>query len=284
MFWMAAGCAALFALLALAAYHVGPTASLDETGLTGFVNAHDSWNWAHVLPYRLARLGNPPQVALITLALAALALVRGRPRVALAVIALVAATSISGQILKQLLAYPRHPAIFEHVVGPEAFPSGHATAAMSLALATVFVAPQRARIPAAIVGSLIALAVGGAVIALGWHYPSDVIGGYLLATGWALAIAGCVRELNRRVPASDRWSATGVARFSDRLATGGFALVAAGAVAATALAGAGAALAEPSTISCYAREHTTFLAVAGMVASTAVVLPVAMATVSRRGG
>ena len=110
--------------------------------------------------WRFTDLGNPAQVAAITLALAAFALVRGRPRLALGVLALIAATSVSGQLLKVLLAHPRFPPIFDYPVGPRALPSGHATAAMSLALAGVLVAPRRARLAAAVIGSGLALPSG----------------------------------------------------------------------------------------------------------------------------
>lgn len=85
-------------------------------------------------------------MALAALVLAALAVVRGRPRVALLVLVFIAATSVSGQLLKELLAHPRpQPAGANLGLGPEAFPSGHATAVMSLALACVLAAPRRAR-------------------------------------------------------------------------------------------------------------------------------------------
>jgi membrane-associated phospholipid phosphatase len=39
-------------------------------------------------------------------------------------------------------------------------------------------------------GALLAAAVGCALLILAWHMPSDVLGGYLLATLWAaLAVA-----------------------------------------------------------------------------------------------
>ena len=103
---MAAGCAALFALVVVAAYWWGPGRSLDLQGLTGFVSLNDGW--VAELTIRLTQLGNPPQVAVMTLVFAALALVRGRPRVAVTVLALVAATSVSSQLLKVLLAHPRY--------------------------------------------------------------------------------------------------------------------------------------------------------------------------------
>ena len=281
LLWMAAGCAALFGLVVVAAYFWGPTETLDEKGLAGFVQARDGWVTS--LPYRFTRLGNPPQVATITLALAAFALLRGRPRLAVGVIALIAATSVSGQALKAVLGHLRFPEIFDYPVGPEALPSGHANAAMSLALAGVLVAPRRARLAAAVIGSGLALAVGASVIAIGWHFPSDVIAGYLVATGWAFAIFAVLHELNVRHPATTRWSRTALARASDRVATGGLALLAAGAALLAVLATAGVALSDTSAAACFARENTAFVVVAGGIVSSAVALPVALAGVARRG-
>ena len=46
----------------------------------------------------------------------------------------------------------------------------------------------------AAVGAVFALAVGVALLVLAWHMPSDVVGGYLLATFWAaLGVCGVVR-------------------------------------------------------------------------------------------
>ena len=123
--------AALFALVVLGAYYWHPGQTLDEEGLAGFVQARDGW--LRPVAWRFTELGNPIQVAAITLALAAVALVRGRPRLALGVLALIAATSVSSELLKMLLAHPRFPPIFDYPVGPRALPSGHGTAAMSLA-------------------------------------------------------------------------------------------------------------------------------------------------------
>jgi membrane-associated phospholipid phosphatase len=48
----------------------------------------------------------------------------------------------------------------------------------------------------------------GAIVLMGFHYPSDVVGGVLLATGWAaagLAVSGSARapiaaRQSRRLP------------------------------------------------------------------------------------
>ncbi|MEA2418394.1 MAG: hypothetical protein QOE60_600 [Thermoleophilaceae bacterium] len=278
---MAAGCTLLFAFVVVAAYSWGPGQSLDLAGLTGFVNANHGWAWPVTL--RLTELGNPPQVAAITLALAAFALVRGRPRLAVAVLVLIAATSVSSQLLKILLAHPRFPPVLGYEVGPRALPSGHGTAAMSLAMAGVLVAPRRARWAAAVIGSGLALAVGASVVAWGWHYPSDVLAGYLLATAWAMTIFAVLHQANLRFPATDRWSRTALARASDRIATGGLALAAIGAAVLAVLATAAYVLADPSGAACFARENTGFVVVAGGVSSAALALPITLAGVARRG-
>jgi membrane-associated phospholipid phosphatase len=281
LLWLAAGCAVLFALVALGAYAWGPTQTLDLEGLGGFMSVNHGW--VEHLSIRVVGLGDPPQVALIALALAALAVVRGRPRMAVVVLALIAATSVSSQLLKALLAHPRVPPFLGYVVGPEALPSGHATAAMSLALAGVLAAPRRARLAAAVIGSLLALGVGASVITWGWHYPSDVVAGYLLATGWALGLVAVLFEVDRRHPASGRLASTALARASDRIAAGGLMLGALGGVSVAALVAAAELAGDPHAAAWLAREHTMFVVVAGAIAAAAVALPVAMARLMRRG-
>ena len=278
---LAGGCAVLFGLVVLGAYFWGPGQSLDLEGLTGFVSANDGS--ATQVTWRLLEFGDPPQVAVITLLLAGLAVARGRPRTALLVLALVAATSVSSQILKAMLAHPRVAPILGHPFGSDALPSGHATAAMSLALAGVLAAPRRARLPAALVGAMLALGVGGSVVAWGWHFPSDVLAGYLLATGWAFGLVAVLWEAERRFPATNRGATSAFARASDRIAASGLAAAAVGAGAIAALAGLAVLAALPHGATDFAREHTSFVVVAAGVASAALALPVAMAAVMRRG-
>jgi membrane-associated phospholipid phosphatase len=277
---MTAGCMALFGLVVVGAYAWGPTARLDEAGFNGFVDLNSQT--VHQLSWRLTDFGNPAVVALIALALAAVCLVRGRPRVALAVIALVGATSVSSELLKLLLAHTRYPSSLEYPVGPEALPSGHATAAMSLAMAGVLAAPRRGRLAAAVIGSALALGVGAGVIVVHWHYPSDVIAGYLLATGWALVLVAILHEADRRFPGSERWARTALARASDRIAAEGLLVGAVGAAATAAAVGVLEVAGDPSGAAWFAREHTTFVVVAAAVAAAALALPMAIAAVVRR--
>jgi membrane-associated phospholipid phosphatase len=279
LFGMTLGCAALFAFVVVGAYAWGPTEKLDEAGFNGFVGLDGA---PRELAWRLIDFGDVPQVVLITLVLAAVCLLRGRPRSAVAVVGLTAATSVSSQLLKLLLAHPRNPSSITYTLGPEALPSGHATAAMSLAMAGVLAAPRRARLAAAVIGSALALGVGASVIVAAWHFPSDVIAGYLLATGWALTFVALLYEADRRFPATERWAGTALARASDRIATGGLDVAAAGLAILGVLVAAGILLADPSHAAWFARENTGFVVAAGAIASAALALPVATAAVARR--
>jgi membrane-associated phospholipid phosphatase len=135
--------------------------------------------------------------------LVAVALARGRPRVAFAVALVMALAPVSAELLKPLLAHP-HAHVGGVHVGPASWPSGHATAAVTVVLCAVLVAPARLRPLVATLGSGYALAVGASLLILAWHMPSDVLGGFLLATLWiALAVAS-LRLAGRRWPERGR--------------------------------------------------------------------------------
>jgi membrane-associated phospholipid phosphatase len=67
------------------------------------------------------------------------------------------------------------------------FPSGHAATALALGLALVDAAPAGRRWAAAVFAVGCSTALGIGMLTLGWHYPSDVVGGFLLAGAWAAA-------------------------------------------------------------------------------------------------
>ena len=56
---MAAGCAALFALVVVGAYAWGPGQTLDEEGLAGFVQSRHGW--LRPVAWRFTDFGNPPR-------------------------------------------------------------------------------------------------------------------------------------------------------------------------------------------------------------------------------
>lgn len=126
-------------------------------------------------------------------ALCALALRLGRRRHAIAAAALVAGASLTTQVLKAVLTHPRYqPILGYRQIGSTSFPSGHATASLSIALALVLVAPRSWRLPAVLAGAAFALCVGIAVVVLNRHFPSDVLGGWLVAAAWFFAVLAAV--------------------------------------------------------------------------------------------
>ncbi len=148
----------------------------------------------------LLHLLDPLQFALWGVALVALALARERPRVAVAIALLMPLAPLTSELLKPLLAHPHvqiGPAVH---IGPASWPSGHSTAAMTLALSAVLVAPARLRAPVAWMGGAFTLAVGCSLLILAWHMPSDVLGGYLVAIFWTSLAVAALRAGERRWP------------------------------------------------------------------------------------
>jgi membrane-associated phospholipid phosphatase len=128
-----------------------------------------------------------------------IALWRRSPLDALAAVTVVAGASVTTQVLKVLLAHPRfQPVLGHHQLGPIAFPSGHATAAASIAIAFVFVVPRSMKPAVAVAGACFVAAVGISVLVLDWHYPSDVLGGILVASGWGFAVLAATRAIRSR--------------------------------------------------------------------------------------
>jgi membrane-associated phospholipid phosphatase len=193
----------------------------------------------------------------------------GRRREALGAVALVAGANLTGLILQVALTHPRfHPILGSNQVGAEAYPSGHATSAMSIALAAVLVAPPRLRVVVASGAAAYVIAASTSLMVIGWHFPSDVLGGLLVASGFFFLVVAVIRAAAARRAG---------------LATQGVGLAlwpGLGGVAVAVLAGVGLiALSRADELLAFARLHTvatvTALAVmavsAGLVASATLI-------------
>lgn len=180
------------------------------------------------------------------------ALVRRRPLMAIAVVGILVGANLTTHLLKPLLAAPRAHNLLtvKPRVAAASWPSGHATAAMSLALACVLASPPRWRGAVAALGAGFAVAVSYSFLTLGWHYPSDVLGGFLIAGTWSLAAVGLLPTMEARRarrPADP-------ARVS-----AGQLLRPVGAIVLTAILLAGlVALARPHAVASYIRSHGAF--------------------------
>jgi membrane-associated phospholipid phosphatase len=83
------------------------------------------------------------------------------------------------------------------------YPSGSTVGAAALATAAVLVSPSRWRPITAVVAALFGIWMAVAVVALGWHFPSDAVAGLVFGVGVVLLVDGSASEAHRRL--TMRW-------------------------------------------------------------------------------
>lgn len=74
-------------------------------------------------------------------------------------------------------------------------PSGHVTAAASLALAVGLAAPRRVRAAVLGVGLTMAIAISAAVLVRGTHFPVDVLAAWIVVLAWTCAAVAAEQAL-----------------------------------------------------------------------------------------
>ena len=236
---------ALAAIVYVGAVHVPELRAADANALYGFMGLTQLPGAGHTI--ELISLFDPAPFAALLLGIVATGVLVGRARAGLLGAGAMLGAEVSAQLLKPLLAMQRDVPF----LAPAAWPSGHTTAVMGFALALAIVAPPRARPYAVAAGALLTVFTVNALLMVGSHYPSDVLGGLLLASAWGSAAVLALGERDR-----DRVSVRG-----PLLATGAlFALFALAVLPRT-----GAAVD-------YAVANTTFVLSALTIAAAALVL------------
>lgn len=183
----------IVAALALGvAEKAGWTVAADRAGLFAIADALRGWGWPMPAMLFATWIGS----AVVRLPLAAAVAValetRGDRRGALLLVAATVGALAGNDLLKTAFARVRPDLLPQLAVETSlSFPSGHAAngAAVYGAIAWVLVrngAPGRVMWPAAV---LLAAAIGVSRVALGVHWPSDVVGGWLAGAGWLLVCA-----------------------------------------------------------------------------------------------
>lgn len=263
----ALACFAGLALTGVLAFLLPLARARDSATLQGFTQL----NRPRLTPLidHVAHLADPRSYAVIGFSLAAVALVRRRPRIAVTIGGLLVATGYTTHTLKPLLASPRYDEwLGSGQIAAASWPSGHATAAMTLALCAILAAPARLRPTAAAVGAVFAISVSYSILALGWHFPSDVLGGFLVAMTWTLLAVAALVALEQKWPSRERTEV----RMQPTDAVLPAAIGAGAAAAAVAVW-----LARPDEVATFAADHSTFVAGAGMIAALAVALSLSFA-------
>ncbi len=270
--------AVLLGLLVLEWYlvfHVSSVGHLDATAYQGFLGlaAHPH---VSALATRIASLCNPDRYVFLAIVPVLLALLRRRAVVAGAIVVILAGANLTTEVLKPLLAAVRPDGLPAGHLLPGSWPSGHATASMTLALCAVLAVPRRRRPLVATLGAGFAVAVCYSFLALGWHYPSDALAGLLVASIWTLLGVAGISVLDARRRGSSSELPEGSLSAGRALAPSA---LAAGAVL---VLGAIAAALRPGAVAAYAHDHHAFIAVALSVGAAALLLPAAVLLAIRR--
>ncbi len=195
-------CVAGFLLVLVLAYWVGPTEHLDRSVLdalstsTGSFANHVAYVGFQVVNFR------PTWVAVGAVAVL-IALAQWRFRDAVFAAVLIAGAGALVLTLKALLANPRYqpvPVGSNAYPWEDAFPSGHSAGSLAMSLALLAVVPPSWRRPTAVAGVVFTLYISFGVVVLNYHYPGDVLAGWLLATGWWFALLAVFSRLEGRFP------------------------------------------------------------------------------------
>jgi membrane-associated phospholipid phosphatase len=254
---LSGACIGVLLLVAIwyAAHYIGFVRHADASVLSGFVGLGRPR--LNRLTNAIAGLCDPKPFVFLAAMPVLIALLRGRPRVAIMLAVILLCASETTELLKPLLAGPRDPVTGVSVTDAS-WPSGHATAAMSLCLCWVIAVPARLRPAVTAVMAAFAVAVSYSFLELGWHYPSDVLGGFLIATVWTLLGIAVLSLYEQRQTSA----ATDLpVRFSLAEALGPPALLAAGILLLAALI----VVARPHQVITYAQHHTWFVVGAAVI-------------------
>jgi hypothetical protein len=127
----------------------------------------------------------------------------------------------------------------------------------------------------AALGAVFAVAVSYSFLTLTWHYPSDVFGGFLIATAWTLlGIAALLTVRARRQV--DVGADAPAPSLRDALRPPAAALLGA------LLLGALVALARPHQVIAYAQGHTAFVVGAASIGAAGLMLATGVMLALRR--
>ena len=187
----------------------GETHRFDEAVLLAFREDADRDNprgpaWVEEMARDVTGLGGTAVLTLFTLAVTGFFLLQRKWHLAIYVAAAVATGTIVSNLMKAGFDRPR-PDLVAHGqhVYTASFPSGHSmiSAIVFLTLGALLAGTLKKpaeRTYVMVLAVLLAFLVGLSRVYLGVHWPTDVLGGWAVGTGWALLCWAISRHLRRR--------------------------------------------------------------------------------------
>jgi undecaprenyl-diphosphatase len=138
----------------------------------------------------MSRFGSTPSLIVIALVVAVLLVWRGRRADSVLVIVSTTGAMLLGVLLKEVIERPR-PVVTDYVVlvNSWSYPSGHSLNSMAVlglltALAVRAVPGWWWRVTLVVIAAVLVGTVGFSRVYLGVHWPSDVLGGWLIGLCW----------------------------------------------------------------------------------------------------
>jgi undecaprenyl-diphosphatase len=187
----------LFAILAVIVGS-GVTNALDSSILLA-INSLSS-PWLNTFFVAFTELGGVIVVSVVAIILVLLFLTKRNYIRALLIAVGIGGVAAMNLLLKSIFERAR-PDLWDWIVTEThtSFPSGHATASMALALCIVYLLwNTKWRKATIIAASVYLLLIGFSRLYLGVHFPTDILGGWLLGIGWMALVITFVITVNYR--------------------------------------------------------------------------------------
>lgn len=174
----------------------GEVSTIDKAILlafrkTGDLNSMSGPVWLRQTMLDFTTLGGTTVLALVIAGSTAFIYLKGSHRMAAVILGATISGSVMVTLLKGFFQRPR-PTLVDHLVieHSASYPSGHAanSAIVYLTIAVLFLRVEpslRTRIFVLSVAFLLTTAIGISRVALGVHWPSDVLAGWMLGICWA---------------------------------------------------------------------------------------------------
>ena len=204
-------CAVVFLFIKLAGEVMeGDTQAFDAAIVRGLRKATDPAKpvgpaWVEGVLFDITALGSPVVLGLVVLIITGSLVLQGRYRTAMIVLAASVGGELINESLKVLFERPR-PDVVPHLrtVTTLSFPSGHAMQSAVIyltlgALSMRVVEGRLTKIYCMATAMFLTFIVGLSRVFLGVHYPTDVLGGWILGFLWAALTFLATRRFERTV-------------------------------------------------------------------------------------